>query len=67
MVKRKKVSKNLGKILRNAKNLKKDDFLHLISHPKLCSPMNVFALDKFLSKVNSKYAIESDVFRIGSI
>ena len=46
---------------------KKDDFLHLISHPKLCSPMNVFALDKFLSKVNSKYAIESDVFRIGSI
>ena len=46
---------------------KKEDFLHLISHPKLCSPMNVIALDKFLSKVNSKYTIESDVFRIGSI
>jgi hypothetical protein len=31
MVKRKKVSKNLGKILRNAKNLKKDDFYTQLS------------------------------------
>ncbi len=46
---------------------KKEDFLQLISHPKLCSPMNIIALDKFLSKVNSKYSIESDVFRIASI
>ena len=47
--------------------LKKEDFLHVISHPKLFSPMNIKSLDKLLSKVKSKYVIESDVFRIGSV
>ena len=47
--------------------LKKNDFLHVISHPKFFSPMNIHSFDKFLSKVTSKYLIESDVFRIGSI
>jgi hypothetical protein len=45
----------------------KEDFLHIISHPKFFSPMNINAFDRFLLKVTSKYLIESDVFRISSI
>ncbi len=49
------------------KYFKNEDFLHLISHPKLFSEANLVAFDLFLLNVTTKYEIESDVFKIASI
>ncbi len=46
------------------KKLKKEDFLHIISHPKLFSPANIQAFDKFIKKVKRKYNVETDVFTV---
>ena len=47
--------------------LKKENFLHLISHPKLCSSANIIAFDKFIKMTLKKYKIESDLFKILSV
>ncbi len=46
------------------KEVNKSNFMHVISHPKLFSPHNLVAFDSFLHSVNSKYKIESDIFKI---
>ncbi len=44
--------------------LENENGLHLISHPKLFSPNNINAFERFISKVKLKYTIETDVFKI---
>ncbi len=46
------------------RQLKNDDFLHLISHPKLFSSQNLEAFEKFISEATKKYVLETDVFKI---
>jgi hypothetical protein len=48
-------------------DIKKEDFLHLISHPKLCSSANILAFDHFLKMTLKKFKIESDLFKILSV
>ncbi len=44
--------------------LKCDNFIHLISHPKLFSEANVEAFEKFISITLKKYIVETDVFKM---
>jgi hypothetical protein len=44
--------------------IKKEDFLHLISHPKLFSANNLKSFEYFIEKTISKYKIETDLFKI---
>lgn len=46
------------------KEVKKNDLIHIISHPKLFSPNNLEAFEFFIKGVSSKYTVESDVFKI---
>jgi hypothetical protein len=55
---------NKMKALFYVNEFKKENLLHLISHPKFFSQENVDALDVFLTKATRKYTIESDVFSI---
>jgi peptidoglycan/xylan/chitin deacetylase (PgdA/CDA1 family) len=45
-------------------NMKKNHFLHIISHPKLFSPNSIYSFDLLLQRLTSKYELESDVFKI---
>lgn len=42
------------------KLIKKKDYIHFLSHPKLLSPVALKELSKLLNKVNSKFDIEYD-------
>ncbi len=55
---------NKMKALFYLNEFKKENLLHLISHPKFFSQENIDALDVFLTKAKSKYTIETDVFSI---
>jgi hypothetical protein len=55
---------NKMKALFYVNELKKENLLHLISHPKFFSQENIDALDVFLTKATKKYNIQTDVFSI---
>lgn len=44
--------------------LNRNDFMHIISHPKLCSVANIEAFDRFMQQAKRKHHIVSDVFEI---
>lgn len=55
---------NKMKALFYVKEFKKENLIHVISHPKLFSIENIEALDVFLTKASRKYIIETNVFSI---
>ena len=46
------------------KELKKNNFIHFISHPKLFSPYSIKQFDFFLKKVIKNFTIETDLKKI---
>jgi hypothetical protein len=56
---------NLIKAKMYTRNLQKIHFIHLISHPKLVSNYNLIIFDKWLSKLNLKYHLETDFKKFG--
>jgi hypothetical protein len=41
-------------------HLREENLLHFLSHPKLISPLNLIALEKFLIKAGKKYQLVTD-------
>lgn len=44
--------------------LKREELLHIISHPKLFSPANISAFESLIHQMKSKFQIESNLFSI---
>jgi hypothetical protein len=46
-------------------HLQKNNYLHLISHPKMLSLHNIHSFEKFCKKIFSKYQVETDFRKMG--
>ena len=55
---------NKFKALLYAKHLKDENFLHMISHPKLFSQANIDSFELFIKKAMKRYKVETNVFGI---
>ena len=55
---------NKFKVNLYTKELKKKDFIHIISHPKFFSKQHIDSFEKMIETISNKYELETNLFQI---